>query len=96
MKKIILGTLIATSMLSISAFADSGDLEANSLIVCNEGNTIAEAVSALNGTIASPFYNVRFDSRSFLRIKDYVSSQPTITKLDNGTVSVCVTLTRKK
>lgn len=97
MKKIIFGSLITASMLSINAFAAIPDLDANSLIVCEEASTISAAVSELNGTLASPFYNVRDQSvGNYYKINNYVSSEPVITKLDNGRVSVCVTLTRKK
>ncbi|MDX1901796.1 MAG: hypothetical protein SFW66_07330 [Gammaproteobacteria bacterium] len=97
MKKIILGSLITASLLSINAFAAIPDLEANSLIACEEGSTVSDAVAELNGTLASPFYNVKSESTdSYYKINNYVGSAPVITKLDNGRVSVCVTLTRKK
>ena len=97
MKKMIIGSLITTAAISINTFAAIPDLEANSLIKCEEASDISSAVAELNSTLASPFYNVRSEATgSYYKINNYVSSTPVITKLDNGKVSVCVTLTRKK
>lgn len=88
---------LIVSALATSSFAALPDLEANSLIKCEEASTVSQAVAQLNGTLASPFYNVRdMDVGNFFKISDYTSSQPVITKLDNNNFSVCVTLTRKK
>lgn len=96
MKKIIFLATVVLSMISSQAFSAS-DLEANSLIKCEEAATVDAAVAGLNGTLASPFFNTAagFPGGGYYKIQNYVSSQPTITKLDNGRISVCVTLTRK-
>lgn len=83
-------------MLSFQAFAAIPDVEANSLIRCTEGTTVSEAVSELNGAVASSALRTATGDGAYYHIENYTSSQPIITKLDNGKISVCVTLTRKK
>lgn len=95
MKQIKLLLVVVLSTLSLSALA-LPDLNANSLIQCEEGSTITKAVSNLNQTLASSFNKVATGNGNYFVIEHYTSSQPTITKLDNGKFSVCATLTRKR
>jgi ACT domain-containing protein len=96
MKKMIILITMISSILTLPAFA-ANDLEANSLIQCKEASSISQAVADINTTLASPFLNIAsgISDGSYFKIQNYISSQPTITKLDNGKFSVCVTLTRK-
>jgi len=96
MKKVKFLSIAILSMLSFQAFAALPDLDANSLIKCEEASTVSDAVAELNGTLAGSFWKHYSGNGNYYKIENYVSSQPTITKLDNGRISVCVTLTRKK
>jgi hypothetical protein len=97
MKKVKFLSIALLSMLSFQSFAATPDLNVNSLIQCTEGSTVANAVAELNEQVATQ--NTTYTSpRSGIvfQIGNHITSQPTITKLDNRNVSVCVTLNSKK
>ena len=88
------GLFLLLSAVSLQTFAAS-QLEVNSLVKCEESSSLSNAVAELNLTVGSLELRTLSSAGNYMHIKDYTSSQPTITKLDNGNVAVCVTLTRK-
>ena len=89
------GVMLVLSALSFQAFAANPQLEANSLVKCEEASSLTKAVDEINLTVSSSELSTLSSSGSYMHMKDYTSSPPTITKLDNGNIAVCVTLTKK-
>lgn len=98
MKKITIAMLAVVSTFSLNVFAAT-DIEANSYVKCVEAKTLSAAVVEVNTLVTVSAFrnslNPNEPSYIYVHMKNYTSSQPSVTQLSNGNIAMCVTLTKK-
>lgn len=98
MKKITIAILTALSAFSLNVYA-AKDIEANSYLKCVEAKSLSAAVNELNTLVVDSEFRNALDPNEpgyiYVHMKNYTSSQPSVTQLSNGNIAMCVTLTKK-